>query len=107
KTLMPVEFGDETVLVDFAGGEQRYDKTIGEGEAAKTEIVRDEAPIELLMMRPDGKVIAHNTLTDGKDEVRKEREEAFVDRIRALTGMSRRGGSGGKDDDILKRKPNP
>jgi hypothetical protein len=84
--LMTVEFGDETLLVDFEGGEQRYNKTEGSGETAKTELVLAQSPVEVLMMRPDGKMIARNSLTDGSDPEREERSKAFTARIDKLRG---------------------
>jgi hypothetical protein len=86
KILMPVDFGDETLLVDFEGGDQRYDKTESNGEKVKTVSVFDPTPVELLMMRPDGKMIARNSLVDMNDSKRSKRAEAFTARIEKLRG---------------------
>jgi hypothetical protein len=66
KYLMQVEFGDESVLVDFEGGEL--------------------AAVELLIMRPDGKMIARNSADDREDRERTSRSKAFTARIEKLRG---------------------
>jgi len=84
--LQSVEFGDETLLVDFEGGQESYTRTEGSDETAKKVTVTDQCAIELLMMRPDGKMIARNSLTDEKDKEREERAKAFTARIENLRG---------------------
>ena len=96
KTLMSVPFGDETLLVDFEGGRETYTistKPADSDEPSKKVTVTDECAVELLMMRPDGKMIARNSVTDGDTENSKiakervKRAEAFTERIQKLRGQ--------------------
>ncbi|MBI1915637.1 MAG: hypothetical protein HYS12_13030 [Planctomycetes bacterium] len=106
KTLMPVDFGDETLLVDFEGGQEGYTKTEGSDETAKSVPVTDQCAVELLMMRPDGKMIARNSLTDSDTEnsplakERVKRAEAFTARIEKLRGRGPK-----TENDPLKGNP--
>src|SRR5262249_34846073 len=84
KHLMPVAFGDESILVDFEGGLVTHTREIRDGETIRKESLRDECAVELLIMRPDGKMIAHNTVHDGKNEERILHSQAFLERIDKL-----------------------
>ncbi|MBI1914028.1 MAG: protein kinase [Planctomycetes bacterium] len=84
KHLMSVDFGDKSLLIDFDGGQQRYNKTEGSGATMRTEVVSDRSAVELLIMRPDGKMIARNTADDGEDKERSARVQVFLERIEKL-----------------------
>jgi len=109
KPLMNVEFGDETVLVDFEGGETRFTRTETRDEKTKTVLVEDSSAVEMLMTRPDGKVIALNSATDGatgekvppRAKERETRAQAFIKRIEDLRK------SGKEPYDPLKGGPMP
>ncbi|HKB35650.1 MAG TPA: hypothetical protein VKD72_04300, partial [Gemmataceae bacterium] len=92
KHLMDVAFGDTSVLVDFEGGKvaevvlrEGIDPLGGGGRRVRLkETVRDESAVELLIMRPDGKMIARNTTHDTDDKERSERATRFTKRIQDL-----------------------
>ena len=86
---MHVEFGDESVLVDFEGGQVRYKMRQGSGENARIVALREDSAVQLLIMRPDGTMIARNSADDENDRERRSRAEAFVDRIERLWGKPR------------------
>jgi hypothetical protein len=62
---MNVPLGDDSVLVDFEGGDKK-------------------GPQELLIFTPDGRLIARNSAQDTHDEQRKARYEAWKKRIEEL-----------------------
>jgi hypothetical protein len=78
-TLVPVDFsqpdGTDLVLVDFAGGEAKY-------ERAGKSPVADKAATEVLVMSPDGKLLAHDSASDVKNDDRKKRLEAYRTRVK-------------------------
>lgn len=61
-----VDFTTEALLVDFEGGSKRP-YTVG----AKT--ITDEAPAELLIMTPEGKLLVRSAKADLEEKVRKDR----------------------------------
>jgi hypothetical protein len=79
--------GAEALLVDFEGGKgQRYSPT----PAAKTEDgaapppsrgVSDDSGIEVLILTPEGKLIARNGANDREEDKRKERRDELHKRI--------------------------
>lgn len=80
---MKVPFGDESILIDFEGGQTIYTRTEAMGDAPPkvTRIEATNTAKEVLVMRPDGKLIAHNTITDANDPVRKTRYDAVKKRV--------------------------
>src|SRR5262249_18404446 len=80
KFSLPVHFGDDSILVDFEGGSISYTKTEVVGETTTTKRVEDRAATELLILKPDGRMIAHKNLADEADAKRKERYEAVLKR---------------------------
>jgi hypothetical protein len=66
-----VDFGryerpvEAPLLVDFEGGKLSYKGT------------KTEAPIEVLLLSPDGKLLARDSATDAADPARKERSDAW------------------------------
>jgi hypothetical protein len=75
-TWIPVPFGDDSILIDFEGGRSTYQK----GKVP----VEDRTATEVLIMRPDGKMIARNNFTDQRDPTRVERLKKILDRIRTI-----------------------
>jgi hypothetical protein len=94
-TWIPVSFGDDSILVDFEGGVASYFRSENVNESTRTTRIDDKVTTESLIMRSDGKLIAHNTVTDKDDPVRVKRYKDVVERIKAVK-------KGEKDDD-----PNP
>jgi len=73
----------EPVIVDFEGGKASYDRTLGKGpdEKAQTVRIQDKAPIEVLVLAPDGKLLVRNAAADAEDQERKDRREAIFKRL--------------------------
>lgn len=95
KRWMEVPFGDETLLVDFESVAKTTRKQPG---SERTETIEDRTATELLMMLPDGRLIARNSADDGpKDgKYNKEREErykAWTERMKKIDDKEAGSGS--------------
>jgi hypothetical protein len=77
--------GSETILVDFEGGVQ----TLGK--------LADTSAVEVLLLAPDGKLLAHNSAVDSNNEKRKDRRDEYVKRIDEVREGKKSGSSGGLD----------
>ena len=83
--------GSETILVDFEGGTQYVGK------------LPDNSAMEVLLLSPEGKLLARNSADDSNDKKRQDRREEYVKRIdevrdgkKAGSGLDApRGGRGG------------
>jgi len=90
-TGVTVNFGqenadNETILVDFEGGR----------ESLKTPRVDDNSGIEVLMLGPDGKLRARNSVVDTNDDQREKRRAQVLTRIDEVrTGKAGGGNQGG------------
>ena len=82
--LIPVAFGDESVLVDFEGGWSSFLRAEGKAEKAKPVRIVDRAATEVLIQRPDGTLIARNDAADETDPVRTRRYAAVLERLREI-----------------------
>ncbi len=74
----PVNFHTLSVLVDFEGGKTRT--------RVSDHDVTDEAATELLIVRPDGKLLVHNSKADEDDPLRTGRQKTWdewLTRVRA------------------------
>jgi hypothetical protein len=79
KTGIDVEFGQENsennlILVDFEGGRINIPSSKAD----------DICPIEVLMLSPDGKLLARNSLNDTKDDERIKRREKVLKRVQEV-----------------------
>jgi hypothetical protein len=78
-TGIDVDFGfdgspkEDTILVDFEGGR-------GVQSPSKPKI-KDDCAIEVLMLSPDGKLLARNSVKDTEDKERQERRKEVLERI--------------------------
>lgn len=81
----PVNFRTQSVLVDFDGG--RVKTRVNDKE------VLDDAATELLILRPDGKMLVRNSATDGADAQRAERTTKWDEWLKRV--RDRKGGPGG------------
>jgi hypothetical protein len=85
-TGIDVDFGqdnpdNETVLVDFEGGRSYHPTNKNLADASRTEV---------LMLSPDGKLLARNSAKDTDDEYRKARRKEVIDRVENIrTGQSK------------------
>jgi hypothetical protein len=86
---VPVSFrpdrpdGRDTLLVDFEGGRQDYQRRLGPG---LTREVRDSHATEVLLMTPDGKLLALEGARDAADKERRERLHQVREWIREVKG---------------------
>jgi hypothetical protein len=107
---IPVVFGDDTqednpLLVDFEGGELRHVRIEPsdagrEDELKRTKEVTDRAPVEVLLLTPDGKLRVRDSDTDAQDWGRLERHKAWKDHVGELRPKAERSGKPGD-------RPNP
>jgi hypothetical protein len=92
--LVEIEFGTEPneapILVDFQGGANQplvYKRLIparAEGEKSGFSEVRDNSPMELVLLSPEGKLLARNSVTDEADSQRKERHDNWIKHIKEV-----------------------
>jgi hypothetical protein len=66
----------DLILVDFDGGDVKYDR--GGGKP----VVGDKAALEVMVLSPDGKLLAHDSAGDAKDKERDDRLKAYRTRIK-------------------------
>lgn len=106
---VPVFFGAgqendsrESILVDFTGGTglnyNRYEGMDEDKGQPRYKLVRDSAPVEMLLMTPDGNVTVRNAEADADDEARKERFDAWkahLDEIKSGNQQPAKSGKGG------------
>jgi hypothetical protein len=74
----------EPILVDFNGGDLRYERYLGYDEEAqkpKTSRVNDKGPYELIVMGADGKLSVRTAQNDLGDQERIERYDTWKSRI--------------------------
>ncbi len=93
----PLEFGDETVLVDFEGGGLKpmtYDRITMDGEKQKKETISDRSAQELLMMTPEGKLITRVNTIDEQNPVRVQRLKDYQKHIQDIAEKQKGGGGG-------------
>ena len=96
---IPLTFGDESILVDFDGGDRiLHIRTETKDEKTTSTRVEDKAALEVLIMRPDGRMVARNSVTDSGDEVRTKRYKDYLERVKEATeGKKKPGGTGAFD----------
>jgi len=83
------EDGKDAVLVDFAGGQQSYDMVTGrpsedEEQKPATKRVDDESSAEVLLLSPDGKLLARYESLDAGDKKRVERLQEVRTRLQQV-----------------------
>jgi hypothetical protein len=76
--------GRDTVLVDFEGGYQDYSQELRGPGFAGTRKVRDSSAPGLLLLTPDGKLLAPEGARDARDQERKERLAVVRQRLAEL-----------------------
>jgi hypothetical protein len=85
---IPVHFGhegSEAILVDFEGGQETFDKVTGmKDDKPVTTTVRDQAAREVVLLSPEGKLLAHNDHLDAVDPDRVERLRKWHERIKEV-----------------------
>jgi hypothetical protein len=85
--------GAETAVVDFEGGNHTYDKVVGRTADDKpiSHKVDDVSGTEVLLLSPDGKLMAHDSAPDVKDKERKDILKKYKDKISAVKNGKARG----------------
>jgi hypothetical protein len=84
------ESGADSILVDFQGGLIEYNKFGGlKDDKPDYSLVRDKAPVELVILSPDGKLHIHDGDVDLKDKEREERYRSWKDRIKEIKEESK------------------
>jgi hypothetical protein len=89
---IPVVFGDDTpennpLLVDFDGGDLTYYRVIPSADEDKrptTTKITDKAPVEVLLLTPDGRLLVRDSDADAQDEDRVKRHDAWKARVGTL-----------------------
>jgi hypothetical protein len=104
---IPVLFGEDDpennpLLVDFEGGELVHDAVRPRAGEEKERIVRitDKAPVQALLLMPDGKLLVRDSETDAQDNERLERRAIWQKRISELKPKLEPGNKPGE-------RPNP
>ena len=69
--------GDVPIVVDFAGGDVTYRRTHPRTDDAaaadQPPVIQDKAPLQVVLMTSDGKLLAHNAANDAPDPERVQR----------------------------------
>jgi hypothetical protein len=75
--------GAEAAVVDFEGGSQSYERALGRTADDKpiTRKVDDASATEVLLLSPDGQLLAHDSAHDVKDGNREEILKKYKDRV--------------------------
>jgi hypothetical protein len=101
---VPVSFrpdwpdGRDTLLVDFEGGSLDYKRVASRDEDGKPNYrpIRDSVATEMLLLTPDGKLLAHEGAADAKDEQRTKRLKEVKDRLKEVKSPGAGGGKPGE-----------
>jgi len=85
-----------TLLVDFEGGTQIYNRVTGNpnDEKPTTQRVEDQSSINALVLSPQGKLLYHERAVDAKDPERVQRLEEVRQRLDQVRSGGGLGGSG-------------
>jgi hypothetical protein len=83
----------ETILVDFEGGKRTFELPAPTPEA-KPIRVDDISSVEVVMLSPEGKLLARNSAADANDENRQKRRTEYLARIKEIR-EGKAGGAGG------------
>jgi hypothetical protein len=99
RTGVQVNFGydnsdAQTILVDFEGGRVSHAPPAAAEGARPARGISETTPIEVLMLSPDGKLLARNSQADANDKERQERREEFQKRVQHVR-EGKPGGAGG------------
>jgi hypothetical protein len=93
---VPVDFHTGCVMVDFEGGTVNTSVPVG----GKSRSVSDEAPLEQLILTPQGKLVVHDGRKDSVDEERKTHYENWQKKLRDVDENEQTIRNGGKRPDI-------
>jgi len=91
----------EAILVDFTPSRANYDRVVKRTEdKVETRRITEDAAVEVLMLSPDGKLLARNGAEDVFDEERVARRDAVRKRIKEV-----KEDSGSPDKTAAPKKP--
>jgi hypothetical protein len=110
KTTIGVSFAPEpgfedAILVDFDGGNIEYERVAvpaKEDEPAKKKPVKDKAPMELLIMTPEGRLVVRDSAEDMENPDAKDRYLKWVERILEVESKASKEGPGKSKGDPFK-----
>ena len=77
---IPIPFGDDSLLIDFED-KAEHKRVETDGEKTKPINLRQKIATEVLIMTPDGKMIARNSADDAKDPKRTARYKDYLKRV--------------------------
>ncbi len=84
----------DMILVDFEGGRRLFQQTAPPaGSAAKSPWAEDVSAVEVVLLSPDGKLLARNSATDARDADRQKRRAEYHVRIQKIKDKA--AGAGG------------
>jgi hypothetical protein len=97
---IPVRFGynraedpPEAILVDFDSHRQSYERVVKRSEdKVESRRVSDPAAPEVLMLSPEGRLLALEGARDAADSERKERRQKVLERIKEVKEKKSEGG---------------
>jgi hypothetical protein len=84
---LPISFSlgqADTTLIDFSGGDLRYDVTEMKGDKPVKTQIKDHQRTEVLLCSPDGKMLALDSPEDTENAERKKRLDDYRARIKEL-----------------------
>jgi hypothetical protein len=85
--------GVEAAVVDFEGGSQSHERVLGRTADDKpiTRKVVDDSATEVLLLSPDGKLLAHDSAHDVNDKDRKGKLDRYRKRVSEVKNGKARG----------------
>jgi hypothetical protein len=86
---------NDTVLVDFSGGNVSHDVTEIKGDKTVKTTVKDHQRTEVLLSTPDGKLLALDSPEDEANPERKKRLDDYHARIKEVKKETKTPGTGG------------
>jgi hypothetical protein len=100
---------DEAILVDFEGGKVSHDrapeKAATDDKKASSVRITDNAPLEALILMPDGRLLCRDSKTDTADTKRTDRRIAWRERIEEVKGKSTPKKAAGAGNDLFDNRP--
>lgn len=97
-----VDFSTRSILVDFEGGKVKSKFNVGFDDkgnvVSKTRNFEEDVATELLIVRPDGKLVVRNSRVDEADENRKDVSSKWSEWLK-MVETRKTAGAGGMGDD--------
>jgi hypothetical protein len=85
-----VDFSTKSILVDFEGGRVKSKVNVGFDQKGnliqQQRTVEEDAATEMLIVRPDGKLVVRSSLADETDDNRKDISSKWAEWVKAVEG---------------------